>query len=575
MSTLRYEKTIGLAVSGDVRLTKLEVDIIDTPAFQRLRRIKQLGPSSWVYPTAVHTRFDHSIGVLKVADQMVTSIHEILEQINAPDAGRAFPITKSQRILARLYALLHDITHIPFGHTLEDELHIFTSHDAFQKSAGSESGLDRFETLLGETSAIGKLIAAQLGPRMYDRFRNIYLKGKFSRLEVDDQEGRTADEFVYYLVSDTVCADLLDYIQRDDLFCNLGLRTPKRILNYLFVTDVKNETGEDRRRVVIRLWKPKDGLPRRDILTDLAGLLDARYMLAERVYFHPAKLIVGTMIGRSVLEAKLAGLLEPIDLLRFGDEDLLDHLRELKSKRKAKGRASEQVEVAVRIARDVSDRRLYDRIQRYTDESFSDGAINQVDVRAELLKNLSSAEDRRLHENQIAEIAGARHGEILIYVGPKNMNMKVADAMVEWSGEQIPLRKLDRSKEPVLMSRLLSIEESHKRLWVTDLMVHPDLDETQRQLAIIAFDASFLPRKQREKSWYLVVNRIVATEPSFGNRNAEDRDNAVRIAARKLADEGISLIAGHGRGEAINAREYLLQLVRDAITEDQLELDAD
>src|ERR1041385_5875806 len=65
---LKIAKTIRIAVSGDVFLTKLETEIIDTTDFQRLWVIRQLGTVNTVYPTALHTRFDHSLGTLAMAN---------------------------------------------------------------------------------------------------------------------------------------------------------------------------------------------------------------------------------------------------------------------------------------------------------------------------------------------------------------------------------------------------------------------------------------------------------------------------------------------------------------------------
>ena len=66
---LTPDKTFGgLIFSGDVLLNKLEVKIVNTPEFQRLRKIKQLSTTYHVYPSAIHTRFEHSLGVLKIAD---------------------------------------------------------------------------------------------------------------------------------------------------------------------------------------------------------------------------------------------------------------------------------------------------------------------------------------------------------------------------------------------------------------------------------------------------------------------------------------------------------------------------
>lgn len=68
---LRPYKTFRIAVSGDVLLNRLEVEIVDRPEFQRLRRIRQLGTAMYVYPSAQHTRFEHSLGTLYQVELMV------------------------------------------------------------------------------------------------------------------------------------------------------------------------------------------------------------------------------------------------------------------------------------------------------------------------------------------------------------------------------------------------------------------------------------------------------------------------------------------------------------------------
>src|SRR5207247_7140749 len=102
-------KLIRDAVHGDIEMSPLEVELMDTPEFQRLRGIKQLGTAYLVFPSAVHTRFEHSLGTSWMA-------HRILESVR-----RTQIISVDEETLIRVAALLHDITHIPFGHTLEDE----------------------------------------------------------------------------------------------------------------------------------------------------------------------------------------------------------------------------------------------------------------------------------------------------------------------------------------------------------------------------------------------------------------------------------------------------------------------
>src|SRR6185369_7432267 len=102
-------KLIRDAVHGDIEMTPVEVELIDTQEFQRLRGIKQLGTAYLVFPSAMHTRFEHSLGTSWMAHRMILAIRRT----------QAMPDEKE--LIIRVAALLHDITHIPFGHTLEDE----------------------------------------------------------------------------------------------------------------------------------------------------------------------------------------------------------------------------------------------------------------------------------------------------------------------------------------------------------------------------------------------------------------------------------------------------------------------
>ncbi len=101
-------------IYGMISLSETEQRIIDTPAFQRLRRIKHLGLAYLVYPGAMHTRFEHSLGTMHIAGQICKAVGVEPE-------------------VPRLYALLHDLGHGPFSHTSEQalwEIGKKTTHEA-------------------------------------------------------------------------------------------------------------------------------------------------------------------------------------------------------------------------------------------------------------------------------------------------------------------------------------------------------------------------------------------------------------------------------------------------------------
>ena len=101
-------KFIRDSVYGDISLNNFEVKIMDMPQFQRLRRIKQLGLISLIYPGANHTRFEHCIGTMNLASKLANELN----------------LSKDEIELVRVSGLLHDIGHGPFSHVSEGVLSV-------------------------------------------------------------------------------------------------------------------------------------------------------------------------------------------------------------------------------------------------------------------------------------------------------------------------------------------------------------------------------------------------------------------------------------------------------------------
>ena len=112
-------KEVRDPVHGFIYFNEIEMKIVNTPVFQRLRYIRQLAFTHLVYPGAEHSRFAHSMGVMEFATKMFDTLM-MKHQENELKWTKAR--TKRNRQLLRLAALLHDTGHPPFSHASEDLL---------------------------------------------------------------------------------------------------------------------------------------------------------------------------------------------------------------------------------------------------------------------------------------------------------------------------------------------------------------------------------------------------------------------------------------------------------------------
>ncbi len=189
-------KIINDPVYGFIKIPyEIIYDLIELPLFQRMRRIRQLGMTHFVYPGANHTRFQHAIGAMHLMGQAIGVIR-----------SKGHEITEDEAKAVTIAILLHDIGHGPFSHSLEHSLIRDTSHEAISLMIMEQLN-DSFH---------GQLSLAM------EIFRNSYHK-----------------KFLHQLVSSQLDMDRLDYLKRDSFFTGVteGVIGSDRIIKMLNVLD--------------------------------------------------------------------------------------------------------------------------------------------------------------------------------------------------------------------------------------------------------------------------------------------------------------------------------------------------
>ena len=236
---------------------KTEKDLIDTPWLQRLRQIYQLQSARWVYPSAEHSRFQHSLGAMHLAGRFARHLYPSLKAA-APDC----PSTNYVEELLRVAALLHDVGHGPFGHFFDDNyLEQFgLTHEKLGQHIIRTELADIIKSIrrgpAGEFSKGERLSPDQIA----------FLIGKGSIVTAKQPRWL---QFLQPLLSGIYTVDNLDYVLRDAYMCGvaIGAVDIDRLMYYTFFTDKG-------------LTLHKSGL------TALNMFLNARLYMYTNVYYH-------------------------------------------------------------------------------------------------------------------------------------------------------------------------------------------------------------------------------------------------------------------------------------------------
>ena len=282
-----------------VRVNSNELKIIDTPIFQRLRRIRQLSGAHLIYPGAQHTRFEHSLGVMHIASMAGHALNEkgIVSSDNIQNL--------------RFAGLLHDIGHGPFSHLFEELL---------QKRKMSHEDIGRDIIL---KTQIGDLISA-----------NGFNKKFITELAFGDSKF----QFMNEIISGALSADIMDYLLRDGYFT--GAEHAKIDHNRLTYS--------------LDVYKNKLALEK-SALVNFETMMISRYQMFKAVYFHKTVRAGEVMLLESMYLAEEELGLSSISLdeyLKLTDEVILSRLLNLPER-------NSKLRIAKKIAIDYLNRNLF------------------------------------------------------------------------------------------------------------------------------------------------------------------------------------------------------------------------
>lgn len=261
---------------------RLIVSLIDTPEFQRLRRIRQLGLAYFAYQSAEHSRFTHSLGAFHLATRMIAKLR------------LSYELSEKAQTAVRIAALVHDIGHGPFSHVIESILGFH--HEEFTIAA-----------VLSEETSVGKLLRAY-SPNLAEDVAAI-IRGDYKHRALSQ------------LVSSQLDVDRMDYLLRDSLMT--GAKYGVYDLEWIIKSIEINEEDD-------HLYVSTPGL------YAVEDYLQARYYMYRQVYFHrtlrSAEAILRVLIRRALALRAIGGDVwntsdTPMDRILSGEKlSLTEHL---------------------------------------------------------------------------------------------------------------------------------------------------------------------------------------------------------------------------------------------------------
>lgn len=448
-------------------------------------------------------------------------------------------------------ALVHDLAHVPYGHTLENELGVLKEHH------DGEARMERFfSRLQGE---VEETATPENAKKVADLL--VYAKRTILTIKVIDniikgvgeapEQGSKAplppeEWFVADIIGNTICADLLDYVRRDMNACGINQVYDDRIFTYFeLAKDERNRT-----RLAVRVTK--DQGPRLDAVSEVLNVLRMRYTLSERVLFHHTKNVASAMLG----EALGAIEIERGDLDELTDDQLLPWIRERAEKQLA---GTPKLDATRKLLDGLERRLLHKPVFRIGPQ---EAQAYQVARGHHLGDEYSKVDARQDFQDRILEeFPQLDMGDVIVYCPSPRMTMKEVWVHVLTRKDVIcrPLREEGQPYLPAVVEQeVQALEEKYKALWSWNVMLAPD--KLSLAFSIQAFIQHKLkvandPYLQR----YLGTNQPVAREIA----DRAEGDWRVQAKAVEIAEE--QMLAASGPPDEQVDLDELVRRARDEL----------
>jgi uncharacterized protein len=266
-------------VYGFITLSGWEREIIAQPAFQRLRRIRQLSWTDYIYPGAMHTRFEHSLGVMHMVTMLYQGVVDRSADVLRSELGYDTNGLQRHKVLIRLASLFHDIGHSPFSHGAEELFPQIDDRDPRRRF--------RHETYSAEI--VRRCFADVISNHPANTNYGFSADDVADLLEGKPEAGKAL--FWRDLVDGQMDADRMDYLLRDSLHSGVayGRYDWQRMVQTIVATPGSGGAGP-------RIGVSEGGWHAAE------GLILARYFMFTQVYFHKTRVIFDYHLQHALAE---------------------------------------------------------------------------------------------------------------------------------------------------------------------------------------------------------------------------------------------------------------------------------